>query len=357
MEEDAVPGYEDAYEVKRSPESGYTDKAATYTLTNTTLSTMDVTVQKQWLGGDGQALKVRLKGSCGTETREESLWLTQTMNWTWTWQDLPRYSIVDGTVTEWTWTLEEDTPEGWEQKNLQMKDEVTAGGLLHRTYVLTNTKTGTDTVTISGTKTWLRPVNVPDAWLPDVTITLQVKKNGTPVDSLKQTQTLKSGTYSFENVPVIDADGTAYTYEITEEMPESYGNNMVATQVSAKANSTGGVDFVNSWNQNVTLTKAWDDFNNKNNLRPSSVTVHVIGKNQLDDVIVEKDVELTAANGWIAYLPRYSYDEEGKAVAISYQFEEDDVPDYTMNPDEDITSASGNYTITNHLINKMYVKV
>ena len=177
---------------------------------------MDVTVKKQWLGGsyDGK-LTVQLIGTCGTASRTETIELSAADHWSGTKTGLPVYSRVEGKLTEWTWTLVEETPEGWKQTDLKTVDTVDQDGTLLRTYTLVNTRV----TSISGRKYWQKPSSVPGSALPEITITLHIMKNGQEVTEGRRTQTINAGngwTYEFEDLPTQDTDGTPYAYEVTE---------------------------------------------------------------------------------------------------------------------------------------------
>ena len=54
--------------ITRDPATGYRSSGDVYfDVTNTPLAT-EVTVQKQWVGNDGEEVTVRLKGTCGSYT-------------------------------------------------------------------------------------------------------------------------------------------------------------------------------------------------------------------------------------------------------------------------------------------------
>ena len=89
----------------------------------------------------------------------------------------------------------------------------------------------------------------------------------------------------------------------------------------------------------VTVTKAWKDDNDRDKLRPASVTVRLLA----NDLETDKECTLSADNKWshtFENLP--TLDEEGET--IEYGVEEDDVESY----DSEVTgSAVSGFTITN----------
>ena len=272
VEED-LAGYQTPV-ITRDPATGYRSSGDVYfDVTNTPLAA-EVTVQKQWVGNDGKELTVLLKGTCGSNTITRQLTLNAANGWKATVTDLPRYDMVNGVLTEYKWTVEEDALAGWTLTDTQTTRKVAADGSAQYTIVLTNTAT----VTMSGQKSW----QIPDeSVLPDaLTITLTQLKGGVKVGEQTRTITAADGwKYEFSGLPVRDADGTAFTYNVTE--PETITTAKgTFTQVSAERNATGGMDFTDRWQENVTLqlVKKWDDDSNSHEVRPESVTFHITGK-------------------------------------------------------------------------------
>ena len=312
--ENSVKGYK-LTNTARTPESGYTDHAATYALTNTsTINWVNLVVEKSWLGGSGdESVDIVLKGTCYfPEYDYEYEWSdTATLNkdngWTASWSR-PSYAKVNDVRKELNWTLEETLPDGWELVEKTCTEQADTGDQLNITFTLVNTR---ETITaISGKKLWQKPGSVEDSDLPDITVTLRVLKNGETVTTRTTQATADTGwTYSFANVPTVDTDGTAYTYQITE--PETIPvEGATVTQVKAEGNAKGGVDFTDRWQEYVTvkLAKVWKDEGNES-LRPDSVTVQVNGTAS-GSTVSQTSVKLTKADDWKAEpggLPRWYY--------------------------------------------------
>ena len=173
-----------------------------------------------------------------------------------------------------------------------------------------------DTTTVSGTKTWddydnkfnTRPTS----------ITVQLLQNG----EVFQTKTVtpnKEGEwhYEFTDLPTTDESGQTYDYAIQETPVEGY---------TIKVN---GYDLVNTYRNTETTevsgTKTWNDYDNKFNTRPESITVKLIQ----NDKEIDKQVVKSDNHGNWTYrfdkLPKY--DAEGKAY--TYTIQEENVPGYT----------------------------
>ncbi|MBE9880569.1 Cna B-type domain-containing protein [Enterococcus casseliflavus] len=173
-----------------------------------------------------------------------------------------------------------------------------------------------DTTTVSGTKTWddydnkfnTRPTS----------ITVQLLQNG----EMFQTKTVtpnKEGEwhYEFTDLPTTDESGQTYDYAIQETPVEGY---------TIKVN---GYDLVNTYRNTETTevsgTKTWNDYGNKFNTRPESITVKLMQ----NDKEIDKQVVKSDSHGNWTYrfdkLPKY--DAEGKAY--TYTIQEGKVPGYT----------------------------
>ncbi|MFB5519861.1 Cna B-type domain-containing protein [Enterococcus casseliflavus] len=173
-----------------------------------------------------------------------------------------------------------------------------------------------DTTTVSGTKTWddydnkfnTRPTS----------ITVQLLQNGEVFQTKKVTPN-KEGEwhYEFTDLPTTDESGQTYDYAIQETPVEGY---------TTKVN---GYDLVNTYLNTETTeisgTKTWNDYDNKFNTRPESITVKLMENDkEIDKQVVKSDNH----GNWTYHfdnLPKY--DTEGKAY--TYTIQEENVPGYT----------------------------
>ena len=345
--ENIVNGYKLTGTV-RTPESGYTDRAATWTLTNAvSINMVHVVVQKSWLSETNSPVDIVLKGDLGVYERTWTETLSEENDWKTDWY-LPASTEVNGVRTEYVWSVQETVPEGWELVETRRSEKPTSSDELTITFTLVNTRR--TTVAISGQKLWQNPGSVEDSDLPDVTVTLRVLKNGETVDTQTTQVTADTGwAYTFANVPTVDTDGTAYTYEITE--PETIPvEGGAVTQVKADSNATGGVDFTNRWQEYVTvkLTKVWKDAGYEG-LRPDSIAVQVNGTVS-GSTVSQTSVRLTAADDWkkeAAGLPRWYYAQDGTITEIEYSVSEETVSGYKA---ASVTEEGGrSFIITNEI--------
>ena len=179
-----------------------------------------------------------------------------------------------------------------------------------RALVVTNTYRVTS---VSGTKTWRAPEGTD---LPE-SITVILKRNGSPVDSKKVTAA-DDWNYEFTELPAYSEDGlTAYTYTVEEKPVEGYITTVSGTNLINTITGTTSVSGTKTWR----VPEGTD--------LPESITV-ILNRN--DEPVARKKV--TAADDWsyeFTELPAYS--EDGR-TAYTYTVEEKPVEGY-------ITTVSG----------------
>ncbi|MDB1717563.1 Cna B-type domain-containing protein [Enterococcus casseliflavus] len=182
-------------------------------------------------------------------------------------------------------------------------------------YDLVNTYRNTETTEISGTKTWNDYENKFNT-RPE-SITVKLIQNDKEIDK----QVVKSDnhgnwTYRFDKLPKYDAEGKVYTYTIQEENVPEY---------TTKVN---GYDLVNTYRNTETTeisgTKTWNDYENKFNTRPESITVKLMRNGEK---YAEKNVKSDNHGNWTYRFDKLpKYDAKGKAY--TYTIQEENVPGY-----------------------------
>lgn len=219
-------------------------------------------------------------------------------SWTITYNGLP--AKIDG--KDAAFTVSEDSVENYTADINSVADKG----------VITNTYTP---VTISGTKTWndsgYSNVKKPES------ITVNLLANGTQKAS-KSVTADKNGQweYSFDNLPKYDDNGQKIEYTITENNVTDYSTDYSKT--------TNGYDIMNTYTPgktSVTVKKEWEDNNNQDGKRPTSVKVQLLANGEKQG----EAVDLSADNGWT-----YTWgelDEKDKSFKdITYSVDEVDVP-------------------------------
>uniref|UniRef100_UPI0028D364C9 Cna B-type domain-containing protein n=1 Tax=Cryptobacterium curtum TaxID=84163 RepID=UPI0028D364C9 len=190
--------------------------------------------------------------------------------------------------------------------------------------------------TITNTNTEKVSVPVEKKWVGPEATSVTVHLLADEIDTGKSVTLNASGNWkgSFTDLPKYKADGTEIVYTVKEDALPNYDSQTTG-------DATAGFTITNTNTEKVTVpvTKAWDDADNQDGKRPTSVTAHLYA----DGVDTGKTVTLNEANSWkdsFSDLPKYKAD----GSEIVYTVKEDAVTDYTS---QVATDASGNVTITN----------
>ena len=261
------------------------------TLTNTYApETTSITVTKTWDDADNQdgkrpeSIIVNLLAN-GEIVASQTVKADQAGNWTYTFNDLPKYANGQ----EITYTVTEEAVEGY---------ETSVDG-----FNITNAYT-TETTEVKGSKTWNDADNQ-DGKRPE-SITVRLLANGEEKDS--QTVTADENgnwTYSFENLPKYEA-GKEIVYTVTEDAVADY-----TTEIT-------GYDITNSYapgKTSVTVTKAWADNDDRGGHRPKEIKVQLKadGENSGEEII------LNAENKWTYTWSELDEKKAGKDIVYTVE--------------------------------------
>ena len=297
-------GTEIVYTISEDIVADYTTVVDGYNITNThTPEKTTISGIKTWNDNDNQdgkrpsSITVRLLAD-GTEVTSKTV--TANDNWSWSFENLDKYK--DG--TEIVYTISEDIVADY--------TTVVDG------YNITNTHTPEKTI-ISGSKTWDDEENQ-DGKRPS-SITVRLLADGTEVTS-KTVTANDNWSWSFTGLDKYNS-GTEIVYTISEDAVTDYttvvdGYNITNTHTPEKISISG--------------SKTWDDEENQDGKRPSSITVRLLADGT---EVTSKTV--TANDNW-----SWSFtglDKYNSGTEIVYTISEDTVADYT-------TVVDG-YNITN----------
>ena len=123
-------GVEILYTVEEVPLPGYRTRIsgdmAGYTITNTSIGTIDIPVTKLWVGKPGAGATIRLYADGALI---ETAVLDESSSWAWVFRDLPRYDTTDGHRIQYT--ISEDAIAGYA---ISIRGDMDAG------YEVTNTR-------------------------------------------------------------------------------------------------------------------------------------------------------------------------------------------------------------------------
>ena len=188
--EDAVEGYSSAI-------TG--DALNGFTVTNTSTATVNVPVEKKWVGPAAEKATVRLLG--GGADSGKSVELTEANGWRGAFEGLPKY---DASGAEIAYTVKEDEVDGY--------DSAITGDALNG-FTVTNTSTAK--VDVPVVKKWVGPA------AGEVTVSL--KRGDAVVGTLKLSDA-NGWDDSFRGLPKYDASGSEIEYTVAEDAVEGYSS-------------------------------------------------------------------------------------------------------------------------------------
>lgn len=313
-------GKEIQYTVKEEPVEGYKSKIDGYNITNSYKpEETSVKVTKKWEDAGNQDgkrpenIKVQLYGN--DKKVEGEVTLNEGNGWTHTWTKLPKNAA--------------GTPIKYEVKEVNVgngyKSVVT--GSAENGFTVTNTREPGKT-DVEGKKTW-DDANDQDGKRP-TEITVNLLKNGAKFKSV----TVKPDAdgnwkYEFTNLDKYE-NGKEIKYTVTEDTVKDYNFR------------SEGYNIKNSYTPketSVTVTKRWNDSNDKDKLRPESIKVQLYANEEKEGEAVELKANSNWSHTW-NNLP-----EKAKGKDIKYTVKEvDKLKGYTVSVDD---KDHGNIIITN----------
>lgn len=298
----------------------------------TELIPFTVKVEKHWDDQENQAgkrpasVKIQLKAN---EKVVQTVDVTAANGWEYTFTNLPKKN-ADG--TEIKYTVEELSVDGY-------KTVITGDA----TQGFTVTNTLKPTVEVTAKKVWEGDARRSDGRPASVEFIL--KADGVVKDRHTVTEN-DHWTWTFRNLPKLTDNDTEIVYTIEEVPVDGYRTSIVKAQDNNRWTFTVTNKLVpppptpRSEDVSIPVEKVWEDDGNRDNLRPTSVTVRLYA----DGKDTGKSVALTEANGWkgrFDALPKY---DAGRL--ITYTVKEERVAHYD-------SSVSGNqtdgFTVTNRV--------
>jgi hypothetical protein len=254
------------------------------------------------------------------------------------WTSTKEAHVVEGLKTGVVYTLHETVaPQGYDI-TADTKFSINPDGTVKRisgkikdgVILVEDSKTGGNTetptpettpapgpISLSGKKIWVDEDNYYNT-RPE-SITLQLFGNGELVmatPTWKNTKT-NTWTYTYDNLPSVDADGAKINYTVKEVPVENYETTIDGTTIVNTLIPKGSEKFTE-----LSGVKTWDDNNNAGGKRPTSITVRLL-RNGVE--VATRTV--TAANGW-----KYDFGEQpvdtGYGTDFKYEVREDAVPGY-----------------------------
>ena len=273
--------------------------AAGFVVTNThTPEKTDISVKKVWdddSNRDGvRPVSITIKLLADGKT-VETITLDEASKWKHTFTGLDKfkdgkeikYTVEENAVTSYATAITGDAASG---------------------FVVTNTHASAIT-SVTGEKTWVDDNNAAGKRPDSIKITLF--GNGVAVAEKEVTEA-DGWKYTFDNLLMYE-NGKPITYKVAENPIFEYTPTYSDSNYDITNTYTPGKIFIN-------VTKVWDDGNNRDNLRPTEITVNLLANGA-----VIKTETLNASNNWTYFAGLDKYDSEGNE--IKYTVAEVDVPD------------------------------
>jgi len=322
-----LPVYENGqkidYSIEEDDVAGYTKEIKDFTVTNSyTPEMIKISGQKVWDDADNQdgkrpaSVKVKVKNG---DTVVDELEVTAANDWKFESKALPKYAAGQ----EIAYTVTEEAVADYQTKIDK--------------FTITNSYTPQSTE-YAVTKVWEDADNQDGKRPASITVQLYRSVNGEePVAVAGKTLTLTADNEaaantwkaSFTNLPQFDK-GQEITYSVKED-----DATVAALKEKGYSPKVEGQKITNSHTPEqvkVSGQKVWDDADDQDGKRPTSITVKVMDGSTIVDTL-----EVTAANGWkfeSKDLPKYRNGQE-----IAYTLKEDAVAQYETKIDK--------FTITN----------
>ena len=309
--EDSVDNY--------TPSYAYNGETITITNTITEIEKTSVTVNKVWKDNDDQDRirpdRIKVYLMIGDKVID-SVHLSEANQWTYTFTNLDKYA--DG--QEIVYTVREFISDDLE---LPYSSEIT--GSMAEGYTITNTHIPATIEKITVSKTW-EDLDDNDRIRPE-DITVYLYGNDSLYDSIVLNED-NDWNSAFINVPKYDK-GEEINYKIEEIDVEGYTSEI-------KGNITEGFEIVNYHEPEeldpITIQKVWVDEDDKDEIRPDSITVYLLANGDK-----ECSLTLTKEENWQVTLEGLYKYRDGEE--IEYTIVEEEVEGYTSNVD--------GFTITN----------
>ena len=283
------------YTITEESVDGYTTIVNDFDVTNThNLEKTVVSGSKTWDDNnnqDGKRPESITINLFANGKKIDSKTVTAADNWSWTFNELDKYSGGKLIV----YTITEESVDGY--------------ATIVNDFDVTNTHNLEKTV-VSGSKTWDDNNNL-DGKRPE-SITINLFANGKNVDGKTVTEA-DNWSWTFDNLDVY-ANGNKITYTITEDEVTDYASQVIGYNVT----NTHTPETIT-----ISGTKTWEDNDNQDGIRPKSVTIH-LWANGTDTT---KTAQAAKESGWkytFSNLPKY---ENGREIV--YTITEGDVADYT----------------------------
>lgn len=263
--------------------------------------------------------------------------LDEAHGWAASWDNLPAKDA--GRDVEYS-VQEADVPAGYTSSVTKAADG---------TYSFTLTNTAEKRTSVSVAKVWADGGNADNMRPDSVTAQLyQVDTQGNQVAVPgKSVELCESNNWAFtwDDLAVSDADGNEISYAVQEaNVPEGY----TATVSGGMVDGVYSFTLTNSHELktvDINVSKAWNDQDDVDGLRPASVTAQLCYVNADGQTVPVEGAEnkvLDESNGWVAGWTGLTANADGKAV--KYTVREVEVPEGYTSSVSGIDDGDGTYS-------------
>ena len=292
--------------------------------TKTLPELIEIQVQKVWSDASDQdrkrpqSITIQLTATNADTgfTTPQTLTLNSSNSWQSKFTNLPKTNANGQTIT---YNIDEvNIPDGY-QKNVQKTSE--QNNIVK--YTITNTYTP-EKVKIEVKKEWkVSQDDLADSSHPD-NIEVVLYKNNQKTENTANLSESNNWQHTFENLPKKE-NGVDINYTVKEEIVEGFTPS-IDKKVTQEENQTKiSFTITNTKDEEakteINVVKKWDDGENRDGIRPNSVTVQLLQNGQSTD----KEVTLSNENNWehtFTELP--VVDDAGNR--ISYSVVETNIP-------------------------------
>ena len=307
------------YEVKEQYVEDYEAAYSGYDITNTYNPELtEVSVKKAWNDKDNQdgirpqSIQVQLKGN--GKAIGDPVTLNEKNTWNYTWKDLEKRE--NGKMIDYT--VEEVGDLGKYKVDTVKENDY---------QVLLTNNYKPEEIAVNGTKKW--DDNQDEKGNRPTKIVVELYGDGKLV-STQETNAANNWSYSFTNLPK-NNQGKPIKYEVKEQAVEDYDA------------SYSGFDITNTYHPELvkmSVKKDWDDKENQDGIRPTSIQVQLKGNGKA----IGEPVTLDEKNNWSFTWENLEKRENGEKVDYTVE-EVSDPGKYTLE-----TTKDNDYSVmlTNH---------
>ena len=298
--------------------------------------TIDYTVEKKWVGGDGTSATMQLMANGAASG--EAITLSTADNWTHTWEDLPKYdngkeitySVVETAYAPANqYTIEYDIDDS--SKKMTVTNTKGGDSRNFAASVVWEDNNNQDGVRPQSVRLKLKAEGLDDGALVDLSASDSLMDAG----DLVQTFTVGTDTtVTWSNIPRYN-NGEAIKYKVVEldadgkelSKDDSLDNNYKVTAYTTIAD--GYMTVTNTHTPetvDITINKEWIDSDNQDGIRPTGGVSGVLYEKAGGGAITPlRSFAITGDSVTISGLPKYESGQE-----ITYYVSENAVSGYTL---------------------------